>query len=60
MARTVTAVFSIIRTAACFMSIRAGIGMGAGPVTGKRDAVFIYKAALDGRGNGCGSECLME
>lgn len=59
MARTVTAVFSIIRTPACFMPIRAGMGMDAGSVTGKRDAVLIYKAALYGRDNGCGAEYLM-
>ena len=34
--------------------------MDAGPVTGKRDAVFMDKAALHGWGNGRGTEYLLE
>ena len=36
------------------------MGMDAGPVTGKRDAVLLYKAVLYGRGNGCSAEYLMQ
>ncbi len=60
MARTVTSGLSMVRTAAHFMPIRTGMCMDAGPVTGKRDAVFMDKAALHGWGNGRGTEYLLE
>ena len=60
MARTATAVLSMVRTAAHFMPVRAGMGMDACPVTGKGDTVLIYKAALHGRGDGCGTKYLLE
>ena len=58
--RAVTAVFSMIRTAAHFMPVRAGMCMDTGPVTGERDAVLIYKAVLHGWSNGSGTEYLLE
>ena len=60
MARTVASGLSMVRTAAHFMPIRAGMCMDAGPVTGKRDAVFMDKAALHGWGNSRGTEYLLE
>lgn len=46
--------------AAYFMPVRAGMGMDAGPVTGKCNAVLIYKAAPYGWKDGGNAECLME
>ena len=53
-------VFTIVRAVAHFMPVRAGVGMDAGSVTGKRDAVFIDQAALHGRCDGGGAERLVE
>ena len=60
MARTVAAGLSMDRTAAHFMPVRAGMGMDAGPVTGKRDAILMDKATLQGWKDGGGTECLLK
>ena len=60
MARTAAAGLSMVRTAAHFMPVRAGMSMDAGPVTGKRDAILMDKATLQGWKDGGGTECLLK